>query len=90
MDHKKLQLSQPKCYKMHVGKSSVCCPALKVDGVKMNSVEKETYLGEILSSDGGLSANIEERCKKGTGIVNKIISILNEVTFGQFYGQYVV
>ena len=85
MDHKKLQLSQPKCYKMHVGKSSGCCPALKVDGVNMKSVEKETYLGEILSSDGGLSANIEERCKKGTGIVNKIISILNEVSFGQFY-----
>ena len=85
MNHKKLQLSQTKCYKMHVGKPSGCCPTLKVDGKEMKSVIKETYLGEILTSYGGIAENIQERCKKGIGIVNKIIAILNEVSFGHFY-----
>ena len=85
MNHKKLQLNQSKCFKMHVGKPSECCPELKIDGKKMISVEKETYLGEILSSDGRLTDNIKERYNKGIGNVNKILAILNEVSFGYFY-----
>ena len=85
MNHKKLKLSQTKCYKKHVGKPSSCCPNLKIDGKNMKSVNKETYLGEILSSDGRIDLNIEDRCKKGAGIVNNIIAILNEVSFGYYY-----
>ena len=60
-------------------------PRVEIDGKKMISVEKETYLGEILSSDGRLTDNIKERYNKGIGNVNKILAILNEVSFGYFY-----
>ena len=70
---------------MHVGKASESCPTLKVDGKKMMSVEKEKYLGDILTSDGKLNENIKERFNKGIRIVNQILSILNEVSFGHFY-----
>ena len=59
-------------------------PRVEIDGKKMISVEKETYLGEILSSDGRLTDNIKERYNKGIGNVNKILAILNEVSFGYF------
>ena len=85
MNHKKLQLSQEKCFKMHVGKTTSECPILKVDGKEMNLVERETYLGDIVTSDGNLNENIEARFNKGIGIVNQIIAILNEVSFGHFY-----
>ena len=42
------------------------------------------YLGEILSSDGKLTDKIYERYKKGIGNVNKVLAILNEVSFGYF------
>ena len=85
MNHKKLQLSQEKCFKMHVGKTTSECPILKVDGKEMNLVERETYLGDIVTSDGNLNENIEARFNKGIGIINQIIAILNEVSFGHFY-----
>ena len=69
---------------MHVGKPSVSCPSLKVDGKVMQSVEKETYLGDILTSDGKLNENVKERYNKGLGIVNQILAILKEVSFCNF------
>ena len=81
MNHKKLQLSQEKCFKMHVGKTTSECPILKIDGKEMNLVERETYLGDIVTSDGNLTENIEARFNKGIGIVNQSIAILNKVSF---------
>ena len=43
MDHKKLKLSEKKCFKMHVGKQNSNCPTLKVDGQKIKSVDTEKY-----------------------------------------------
>ena len=59
INHKKLQLSQPKCYKW--------------------------YLGDILKRHSRLNKNIEGRYNKGLGIVNQILAILKEVSFGHFY-----
>ena len=85
MDHKKLELNETKCFKMHVGPTSGSCPTLKVDGKEMKSVDRETYLGDILSSSGKINENIEERFNKGIGKINDIMSMLNEVSFGQYY-----
>ena len=85
MNHKKLQLNQTKCFKMHVGKSTGTCPQLKVDGREMVSVEQERYLGDILTSSGKINENIEERFNKGLGKINDIMSMLNEVSFGHYF-----
>ena len=85
MDHKKLELNETKCFKMHVGPTSGSCPTLKVDGKEMKSVDRETYLGDILSSSWKINENIEERYNKGIGKINDIMSMLNEVSFGQYY-----
>ena len=47
----------------------------------------EKYLGQVLSSNGKLENNITERYNKGLGIVNKILCILKEVSFGCHYFQ---
>ena len=60
---------------MHIGKTSECCPMLKVDGNEMMSVDRERYLGDILTSDGKIGDNIEERVKKGFG---KVVNFKNK------------
>jgi hypothetical protein len=69
----------------HVGKSLECCPNLKIHGYKIEKVCQDTYLGYILSSDGKLRINIQDRVAKGIGIMNKIINILDTISFGYHY-----
>ena len=88
--HKNLELGPDKCFKLHVGKKSECCPTLKIGYADMLSSSKEKYLGDILTTDGRINANIEERCNKGIGIVNQILSLLKEITFGQYYFEMAV
>ena len=70
---------------MHVGKNTSQCPKLSVHGREMQKTKKEKYLGDILSSSGRIDDNINERFKKGIGIINEIMSILKEVSFGYHY-----
>ena len=51
----------------------------------MQTVSKDTYLGDILSNDGSNTANIKARVSKGMGILAKIKSILECVSFGSHY-----
>ena len=51
----------------------------------MKRSQKETYLGEILSSDGKTSENITGRHNKGIGTANTILGILKEVYFGKHF-----
>ena len=51
----------------------------------MEEVNQDTYLGDILSSDGRNTANIKHRVSKGLGIVNQILSLLEAVNFGPQY-----
>ena len=88
--HKNLELGPDKCFKLHVGQQSDCCPTLKIDEEIMLSSCKEKYLGDILTTDGRIDANIEERYNKGIGIVNQILSILKEISFGQYYFEMAV
>ena len=88
--HKNLQLGPDKCFKMYVGQQSDSCPTLKFGDEEMLSSHKEKYLGDILTTDGKIDYNIEERYNKGIGIVNTILSMLNEISFGQYYFEMAV
>ena len=51
----------------------------------MQTTSKEKHLGDILISTAKIDENINERFKKGIGIINEIMSILKEVSFGYHY-----
>ena len=53
----------------------------------MKTAERERYLGDILTTDGRIDQNINDRYNKGMGKVNEIISMLQEVSFGPHYFQ---
>ena len=80
-----LQLGHTKCFQMHVGKLKSTCPTLSVHGKEMLKTNQEKYLGNILSSSTKLDDNILARFNKGIGLVNEIMSILKEVSFGYYY-----
>ena len=83
---KRLELGFDKCFKMHVGsKSKNCCPVLMVKENEMKTSNRETYLGDVLTTDGKITANIQSRCDRGQGIINQSISMLQEISFGYFY-----
>ena len=88
--HTNLQLGPDKCLKMHVGQQSDCCPNLMIDSEVMLSSSKEMYLDDVLTTDGKIDQNIEERYNKGIGIVNQILSILKEISFGKYYFKMAV
>ena len=87
MDSKNLELSYDKCYKIHVGKSDDKCPTLLINKLPMREEKRQKYLGEIISASTKVDDNIEEKYKKGLGVVNQILGILREITFGNFYFQ---
>ena len=82
---KKLELSDKKCVKLHVGKNVSNCPNLVLNNKNMKTSSSEKYLGDVISSSGKIDENVQMRHDKGLGIVNSILSILKEITFGQFY-----
>ena len=79
IEGKQLELGQSKCFQMHVGKKTNSCPKLSVHGKEMKTTSKEKYLGDILTSTAKIDENINERFKKGIGIINEIMSNLKEV-----------
>ena len=90
---KKLEFHTPdargksKCHKMHVGQSSTLCPDLKVHNSSMELVSEDTYLGDVVRSDGRNISNIQHRVSKGIGIVSQIMKILETISFGKCYYQ---
>ena len=91
MEMKKLQFHTPdvsgksKCHTLHIGAPSKYCPELRVHGSPMQVVSKDKYLGDIISNDGTNTENIRARVSKGMGILSKIKSILESVSFGSHY-----
>ena len=82
---KQLSIGHKKCFQMHIGNQTTCCPFLHVNKKEMLTTKSEKYLGDILSSDAKIDINVQERYNKGIGLVNQIISILKEVSFGFYY-----
>ena len=91
IEFKKLKFHTPnaegksKCHMMHIGKRSKVCQELKVHGYTMEKVTSDTYLGDIISSDGKNKLNIESRVAKGLGIVSQIMDTLKSTSFGEHY-----
>ena len=74
-----------KCHKMHIGNKQEWCSVLEVHGTVMTNVTEETYLGDIMSSDGKNSKNIAKRISKGLGIITQIIHLLEMVSLGEHF-----
>ena len=66
------------------------CPSLKVHGTIMPEVTEDTYLGDILSSDGKNTKNVKNRISKGLGIINQIFSLLENICFGPHYFEIAI
>ena len=96
IDMKKLKFHVPgidgksKCNKIHIGRRKMDCQGLQVHGCPMKEVKNDTYLGDIISSDGKNTLNIESRVSKGLGIVSQIMDILKSVSFGAHYFEIAV
>ena len=56
----------------------------------MEETDTEKYLGHVISRDGRNINNIRARVSKGTGIVNKIITMLDGIPFGIYYFEAAV
>ena len=74
-----------KCHQIHVGKSNKYCPELKVHGTVMPKASYDSYLGDIVSSDGTNKLNIDNRIAKGRGKLVEIIGSLNKLSFGRHF-----
>ena len=74
-----------KCHQIHIGKKSEFCPKLKIHGTPMQSVNSDTYLGDIVSSDGSNKLNIDNRISKGYGKIAEIVGILHKISLGRHY-----
>ena len=85
VDTKKLELSDTKCVKMHIGGNQNLCPTVKAHSKEMSMSRQEKYLGDVLTSDTKINENISARHDKGIGIYNQILSMLKEVSFGAYH-----
>ena len=68
-----------------MGKKTKCdtpCPTLQVHNGEMHEAESVKYLGNIVTSEGGVTDTIEDRRNKGWGKVASILVILSEVDMG--------
>ena len=57
----------------------------KMDDHKLENVEKEKYLGDIITTDGNNMKNVEARRSKSVGIIKQINRMLNEVCYGPYH-----
>jgi hypothetical protein len=84
MEHKRLKLSHKKCHRIHIGKGHNECPQLRVHGEVMQDSNKEKYLGDIIDTNGNIQSTIDNRIKKGNGIISEISSIIEEFPLGKY------
>ena len=90
---KKLQMHTPdesgktKCHKIHVGGSNLACPQLHVHGTIMEQVKEDSYLGDLIRSDGRNTSSLRNRVSRGVGCLSQISNLLERVSFGKYYFQ---
>ena len=63
-------------------KCTVPCPKLKVHNDPMTECKSTKYLGNFVSTSGGIQETVEDRRKKGWGKIATIMGILGEVDMG--------
>jgi hypothetical protein len=52
---------------------------------EMGMKNEQMYLGDIISSDGAHTKNVQNRKNKGLGKINEIMQILQSLFFGKYY-----
>ena len=57
---------------------------------EVKTVERQEYLGSIITNDGKNEHNINAKCAKGQGIINDIMKILDSIYFGDFHFEALV
>ena len=60
------------------------------DDYEMEEKSNEKYLGDIISVDGRNVKNIKARVAKSTGIISRILSILDGIPFGQYFYEVAI
>ena len=83
-ESKKLKFGIKKCHKLHIGEERLVCDQIRVHNDVGKTVTQDKYIGDIIAADGSNEANITERINKGYGIVNEIVSILEEIPLGPY------
>ena len=81
----RLTMSQEKSVVIHISrkhKTILPCPTLKVHNSNMKEAESTKYLGNLVTSCGGVRDTVEDRRSKGWGKVATIKGILSEVDLG--------
>jgi hypothetical protein len=81
---KKLELSVPKCARIHIGKANKCdkCPTISVNNIEIKESQKEKYLGDFITKYANPKATIQDRKQKGYGILSEIKAILSDIPLG--------
>ena len=51
----------------------------------MKVKQEQTYLGDVISSDGKHAKNVIARKNKGLGVITQITQILDTVLFGKYF-----
>ena len=85
VESQRLEMSKEKSVVIHVGRkheNSLPCPTLKVHDSDMIVEDSVKYLGNILTSNGGIKDTIEDRRNKGWGKVAAIKGILSQIDMG--------
>ena len=52
---------------------------------KMKVVQEQTYLGDLIVSDGSHTKKVQQRSSKGLGAINQIMSILETTYYGKYF-----
>ena len=84
-ESKTLTLNSSKCHKIHIGPGQSSCPKLHAHKDEMELVVKDKYLGDIIKSDGKHDSTIQARVSSGLGQISALMTILKEVSLGQYY-----
>ena len=61
-----------------------------IGNVKMEMKQEQLYLGDIISSSGTQTKNVQNRSNKGIGIINQIMQILDSTYFGKYYHEVAI
>ena len=82
----RLTLSESKSCVVHIGKkhkTNIPCPKLKIKNSEMKTTDSAKYLGNFVTSRGGVRDTVEDRRNKGWEKVATIKGILSEVDLGE-------
>ena len=80
---KKLLLSETKCSRLHIGQSKCDqCPKISVNESDIKESYEEKYLGDYINSKANASTTLQDRKRKGNGILADIRAILEEIPLG--------